>query len=253
MISVQADLFSKLLMNAKKLREDVQLVVLEDSISIICADIANVIMFHGKIPCQSNGEEYGFWVSLSRICRAISRLNGEIVINRLPVESITGDDHYELVFLNDGLEIRVREINPIKSRYIPDIFYSMRMTLTRKQISDFCSVVEDLGGSKIRLLGYGVNKTLKLEFSDDLGGASKDIIPGSFEYHPEYATKSGKILTYEETQATIYSLDYLKRGLSAFSPKDILQVWFTDDHPIRFGIWNDELTYEFYLAPRIEA
>jgi hypothetical protein len=183
----------------------------------------------------------------------MSRLKGEIFINRIPVESITGEDHYELVLYNDGLEIRVREISPITPRQIPEIFYSMRMRLTRRHLSDFCSVIEDMGGSKIRLLGNGKNKSLKLEFSDDLGGASKDITPDSFENILEFATKSGKIFTFEDTQATIYSLNYLKTGLSAFSPRDILQVWFTHDHPIRFGIWNDETVFEFYLAPRIEA
>lgn len=254
MIVVQADKFFKLLKYAKELRDETQLVIKQDTISVTTVDDANVIMFHGTIPCQSNnGEEYGFWVSLSRIYRAISRLKGEIVINRVPVESITGEDHYELVFWNDGLEIRIREISPITPRSIPVIFYSIQMTVTRKQLFDFCSVVEDLGGSKIRLLGDGRNNSLKLEYSEDLAGASQNITPHSFCYIPDFTTKSGKILTFEEIQATLYSLNYLQIGLSAFSPSDILQVWFAHDFPIRFGIWNDEFTFEFYLAPRIET
>ncbi len=215
---------------------EVRIKLLEDGMSIVAVDPANVAMVIFKIPKESFSEyEKGteVWgVNLDDLKRILKRAStsGSVVLeqeeNRL---NITIFDKIKRNFTLSLIEVESED------KEEPELSFGAKVEIdsdTLAQAIEDCAIVADsctltTGEGFFLVQGAGSLNSAKAEFSQD----EADI---------------------EGISISKYSLEYIMKFMKAKKISKKAIVKFSDDFPLRLEFPGEKLGIAFVLAPRVE-
>ncbi len=215
---------------------EVKIKVLDDGMSIVAVDPANVAMVIFKLPKESfseyetNGNTWG--INLEDLKRVLKRASGSSSIifeqdgNKLDISIY---DKIKRNFMLTLIDIDSDDKNEPKVNFLSEV--ELNSTDFVQAIED-CSVVAEsctfVSGEKFFLVeASGSINSFRAEFSEDnakINGVSK----------------------------AKYSLEYLNKFIKAQKVSNRVVIKFSDDHPLRLDFPGDKMGIGFILAPRIE-
>lgn len=215
---------------------EVKIKMLDDGMSIVAVDPANVAMVIFKLPKESFSEyqtNNNVWgINLEDLKRILKRTTGSSSIifeqdgNKLDISIY---DKIKRNFMLTLIDIDSDDKNEPKLNFTSEV--ELNSTDLVQSIED-CSVVAEscafVSGEKFFLIeASGSINSFRAEFSD------------------VNATING-------VARAKYSLEYLNKFIKAQKISDRVVLKFSDDHPLRIDFPGEKMGIGFILAPRIE-
>ncbi|MCR4284548.1 MAG: hypothetical protein NUV97_00705 [archaeon] len=215
---------------------EVRIKLLEDGLSIVAVDPANVALVIFRLPKESfsqyeTGKEV-WGVNLDDLKRILKRasLSSSIVLeqedNQLKISIF---DKIKRVFTLALIDIEHED------KDIPELIFGARVELDSisfsqaiedaRVVADSCSLIAGEGFFMIE--GIGKLNSARAEFSGD----------------------EAKIKGIAKSK---YSLEYLMKFIKAAKTSDTVVVNFSDDYPLRLDFPGEKMGIGFVLAPRVE-
>ncbi len=215
---------------------EVRIKLLEDGMSIIAVDPANVAMVIFKFPKESfsqyeaGGEVWG--VNLDDLKRILKRAsNSSSVVfeqeeNKLKISIF---DKIKRVFNMSLIEVDAEDKGE------PDLSFKSDVEINSTEFSqaiEDCKVVADscslvCGEGFFIIEGLGSLNSARAEFSGD----------------------EAKISGLAKSR---YSLEYLSKFVKASKVANDVRIRYSDDYPLRLDFAGEKLGIGFVLAPRVE-
>ncbi len=215
---------------------EVRIKMLEDGMSIVAVDPANVAMVIFKLPresfseYQTNNNVWGVNLEdLKRILRRSSNSSSIIFEQEGNKLDIAVYDKIKRNFMLTLIDIDSEDRGERKANFDTEVELS---SLDLSQAIEDCSVVAEscsfISGEKFFLVeASGTINSFRAEFSEEnanISGISK----------------------------AKYSLEYLNKFIKAQKISNRVILRFSDDHPIRIDFPGEKMGIGFILAPRIE-
>jgi len=215
---------------------EVRIKLLEDGMSIIAVDPANVAMVIFRIPKESfsqyeaGGEVWGVNLADLKLVFRRASSGANVVIeqeeNQLKISIF---DKVKRIFNMALIEVDSED------KPEPDLKFAAKVQMDSSNFSqaiEDCSVVADacslVAGKDFFIIeGLGALNSARAEFSGD-------------EAKMEGIAKSK------------YSLEYLMKFIKAGKIAERVEINFSDDYPLRLDFPGDQLGIRFILAPRVE-
>jgi len=215
---------------------EVRIKLMEDGMSIVAVDPANVAMVVFKLPKESFSKyETGndIWgVNLDDLKRILKRASTSSSIifeqeeNKLKISIF---DKVKRVFHMSLIEIESDDKDE------PELNFSCKVEMPCEQFAqaiEDCSVVADscsfvAGDGFFMVEGSGALNSARAEFTGD----------------------ESKI---EGIGKSKYSLEYLMKFIKAGKLANNVRIRFSDDYPLRLDFAGDKMGIGFILAPRVE-
>ncbi len=215
---------------------EVRIKLLEEGMSIVAVDPANVAMIVFKIPKESFSQyEAGreVWgVNLEDFKRVLKRAanSSSVVIeqeeNQLKVSMF---DKAKKNFILSLIDVESDD----KSE--PSLTFSSTVEMSSQDLAqsiEDCSVVSDS-------VGFTVS-------------ADHFVIEGNGSLNSARAEFSSDHVKVSGTGKSKYSLEYLMKFIKAKSLSEKVSIKFSDDYPLRLDFAGNRLGMGFILAPRVE-
>ncbi|MAH50078.1 hypothetical protein CMI37_29935 [Candidatus Pacearchaeota archaeon] len=215
---------------------EVRIKLLEDGMSIVAVDPANVALVIFKLPKESfsqyeiGGEVWG--VNLDDLKRILKRTStGSSVVfeqeeNRL---KITIFDKIKRVFTLALIEVDAEDKDE------PELSFNCTVEL---KSDDFAQAVEDC---------HVVADSCAL-----IAGDGFFMVEGSGSLNSARAEFSGDEAVIGGVGKSRYSLEYLMKFIKAGKISEKVSVKFSDDYPLRIDFPGEKMGIGFILAPRVE-
>lgn len=215
---------------------EVRIKLLEDGLSIVAVDPANVALAIFKLPKESfsqyehGGEVWGVNLDdLKRILKRTSTSSSIVFEQEENQLKITIFDKVKRVFTLSLIEIESED------KDVPDLRFNCNVELNSEDFSqavEDCSVVADscaliCGEGFFMVQGTGSLNSARAEFSGD------------------EANVSG-------VGRAKYSLEYLMKFIKAGKVSERVVIRFSDDYPLRVDFPGEKMGLGFILAPRVE-
>jgi proliferating cell nuclear antigen len=219
-----------------ELVNEVRIKLLEDGMSIVAVDPANVALVIFKLPKQSfsqyetGNEVWG--VNLEDLKRILKRASGSSSVvfeqedNQLKISIF---DKIKRVFTLSLINVESED------KDVPNLQFAAKVEMNADHFSeaiedarivaDSCSLIAGEGFFMVE--GMGSLNSARAEFSGD-----EALIKG--------IAKSR------------YSLEYLAKFIKAAKTSDRVVVNFSDDYPMRLDFPGEKMGIGFILAPRVE-
>jgi proliferating cell nuclear antigen len=215
---------------------EVRIKLLEDGMSIIAVDPANVALVIFKLPKESfsqydaGNEVWG--VNLDDLKKILKRagVNSSVVFEEVEGKlQISIFDKVKRVFSLALIEVSSED------KEIPELNFGARVEM---DAAGFAQAVED---AKI------VADSCALSIVD-----GKFVVAGSGNLNSAKAEFSGEHLEIFGTGKSKYSLEYLMKFIKAGKISSRVVVNFSDDYPLRLDFPGERMGIGFVLAPRVE-
>jgi len=215
---------------------EVRIKLLEDGMSIIAVDPANVAMIIFKLPKQSfsmyeiGNETWG--VNLSDLKMILRRATGSSHIvfeqeeNRLKISIF---DKVKRIFNMSLIEIESED------KEEPNLKFTCKVELSSQ---NFTQAIEDC--------------SIVADSCSLISGNNFFIVEGSGSLNSARAEFSGDEAKIEGIGKSKYSLEYLMKFVKASKISDKVVVNFSDDYPLRLDFPGSSMGIGFILAPRVE-
>ena len=224
-----------------ELVNEAKFIVSKDAIELVAMDPANVAMVIFKL-LASSFVEYDV---TEKVSLAINLNNLKQILRRAkPSDIVTiqdGDGKLTLTLkgnTNRKFSIPVIDIED-KEQKIPDLKFVSKIQLPSAVLNEAIEDVDIVGES----VGFLADENLfTVEAEGDLSNAKIEIKPGD----------DAKIQSRSSSKAK-YSVEYLKKMVSASKLADKVELQFSNDYPLRLDYKTvDKVMLSFILAPRVE-
>ena len=215
---------------------EVRIKLLEDGMSIVAVDPANVALVIFKLPKESfsqydaGDETWG--VSLGDLKKILKRASGSASVVFEEMEGklqITIHDKIKRVFSLALIEVSSED------KEIPELNFGARVEMNA---DDFAQAVEDTG-----------------IVADSCSFIVKDgvfIVEGSGNLNSARAEFSGDDVELFGVGKSKYSLEYLMKFIKATRISSRVVVNLSDDYPLKLDFPGERMGIGFVLAPRVE-
>ena len=216
---------------------EVRIKLLEDGMSIIAVDPANVAMVIFKLPKESfsqyeiGNEVWGVNLGDLRLIMRRASLSSSVVFeqedNRL---KITIFDKVKRVFNMALIEVDSED------KEEPNLSFACKVEMTSdnfQQAIEDCAIVAD---------------SCSL-----ISGSGFFIMEGSGNLNSARAEFSGDEADIQGIGKSKYSLEYLMKFIKAGKISGKVQIRFSDDYPLRLDYPGEKMGIGFVLAPRVET
>ncbi|MFH1451862.1 MAG: hypothetical protein ABIF88_01670 [archaeon] len=215
---------------------DVRIKLLEDGLSIVAVDPANVALVIFKLPketfsqYEAGNEVWGVNLDdLKRILKRASTSSSIIFEQEDNQLKISIYDRVKRVFMLSLIEIESDD------KAVPDLSFACKIEM---DADSFSSAIEDC-----RIVADSCSLTL---------GEGFFIIEGSGSLNSARAEFSGDEVKMTGIGRSKYSLEYLMKFIKASKISDKVVVNFSDDYPLRLDFPGEKMGIGFILAPRVE-
>ena len=215
---------------------EVRIKLLEDGLSIVAVDPANVALAIFKLPRTSFTEYVAgreVWgVSLEDLKRILKRATGSssVVIeqedNKLKISIF---DKIKRVFTLSLIDVESED------KDIPDLKFSSKVEIDS---SSFSQTIEDMN--------------VVADSCTFIVGEGFFMVEGSGSLNSARAEFSGDEAQISGIAKSKYSLEYLMKFTKAAKISKRVVVNFSDDYPLRLDFPGEKMGIGFILAPRVE-
>ncbi|MCK4649905.1 hypothetical protein KAT36_01605 [Candidatus Pacearchaeota archaeon] len=215
---------------------EVRIKLLEDGLSIIAVDPANVALVIFRLPKESfveydaGNEVWG--VNLGDLKKILKRASGAASVTLEEVEGklkISVFDKVKRTFSLALIEIRSED------KDIPELNFGARVEMGSR---DFAQAVEDASIVADSCTFVLKDDVFTIEGNGSLNSARAEFEGGELEIFGKGKSK--------------YSLDYLMKFVKGVNISANVVVSFSDDYPLRLDFPGERMGIGFVLAPRVE-
>lgn len=216
---------------------EVRIKLLEDGMSIVAVDPANVAMIMFKLPKESFSQyEIGkeVWgvnlADLKQILKRASKSSSMIIEQEENKLKISIFDKVKRVFNMSLIEVESEE------KEEPDLNFSCKVEMDSDSFSqavEDCNVVADACGL--------------------VAGNDFFIVEGSGSLNSARAEFSGDEVSISGMGKSRYSLEYLMKFIKAKKISNKVKIGFSEDYPLRLDFAGEKMGIGFVLAPRVET
>ena len=225
---------------------EVRIKLLEDGMSIIAVDPANVALVIFKLPKESfsqydaGNETWG--VNLDDLKKILKRagMNSSVVLEEEAGKlKISIFDKIKRTFSLSLIEVSSED------KDIPELNFGARVEMSAE---GFAQAVEDanvVADSCTLRLGDG---KFFVEGSGNLNSAMAEFTP----LDKDQTGQAGEDLEIFGAGKSKYSLEYLMKFIKAGKISSRVVVNFSDDYPLRLDFPGERMGIGFVLAPRVE-
>ena len=215
---------------------EVRIKLLEDGMSIVAVDPANVAMVIFKMPkenfsqYEAGGEVWG--VNLSDLKGILKRasLSSSIVFeqeeNQLKISIF---DKVKRIFNMALIDVESEDKNE------PDLQFACKVEMNS---IDFSQAIEDCN--------------VVADSCSFISGNGFFVVEGHGSLNSARAEFSGDDVVFEGVGKSKYSLEYLMKFIKAGRIAGKVKINFSDDYPLRLDFAGDSMGLGFVLAPRVE-
>ncbi len=224
---------------------EVRFKLLDDGLSVVAVDPANVALVIFRLPKESfseyeaGGEVWG--VNLADLKKIMKRATGAASVTLQEVEGklkITIFDKIKRNFSLALIEVSAED------KDIPELNFAARVEMNSK---DFAQAVEDAA--------VVADSCAFVLSSNNESVDSKDsvfAIEGSGTLNSARAEFSGGDIELFGQGRSKYSLEYLMKFIKGSKISKNVVVNFSDDYPLRLDFPGERMGVGFVLAPRVE-
>ena len=215
---------------------EVRIKLLEDGLSVVAVDPANVALVIFRLPKESfsqyeaGGEVWG--VNLGDFKKILKRASGAASITLEEVEGKLKIVIFDKVRRNFSLALI--EVSA-EDKDIPELNFAARVEMNAR---DFSQAVEDANV---------VADSCSFALSDDVFS-----IEGNGTLNSAKAEFSGGDLELFGQGRSKYSLEYLMKFIKGMKVSGQVVVNFSDDYPLRLDFPGEKMGIGFVLAPRVD-
>lgn len=216
---------------------EVRIKLLEEGLSVVAVDPANVAMVIFKLPrsvfsqYEAGGEVWG--VNLADLKQVLKRAAGSSSVVFEQEENqlkITIFDKVKRIFTLSLIEIESED------KEEPALTFGCKIEIGSE---NFQQAVEDCA--------------IVADACSLISGSNFFIIEGSGSLNSARAEFSGDEVKIEGIGKSKYSLEYLMKFIKAGKISKKVVVNFSDDYPLRLDFPGEKMGMGFILAPRVEA
>ncbi len=228
---------------------EVRIKLLEDGLSIVAVDPANVALVIFRLPKESfaeydaGNEVWG--VNLADLKKIMRRASGAASVTLEEAEGklkITIFDKIKRNFSLALIEVSAED------KDIPELNFGARVEMNAK---DFAQAIED---AVIVADSCAFVLSSKVSDEHDSTGSNEDVfaIEGNGSLNSARAEFSGGDIEMFGKGRSKYSLEYLMKFVKGMKISDNVVVNFSDDYPLRLDFPGEKMGIGFVLAPRVE-
>jgi len=215
---------------------EVRIKLLEDGMSIVAVDPANVALVIFKLPKESFSEydagDATWGVNLGDLKKILKRASGSASVvfeERDGKLQITIHDKIKRVFSLALIEVSSED------KDIPELNFGARVEMSA---DDFARAVEDVG--------------IVADSCSFVVGDGKFVVEGSGNLNSARAEFSGEGVELFGVGRSKYSLEYLMKFIKATKITNRVVVNLSDDYPLKLDFPGERMGIGFVLAPRVE-
>lgn len=216
---------------------EVRLKLLEDGLSVVAVDPANVALVIFRLPKESftqyecGGEIWG--VNLGDLKRILKRASGAASVSLEEVEGKLKITIYDRIRRNFSLSLI--EVSA-EDKDIPELNFGARVEMDAR---DFSQAIEDASIVADSCAFVMDNDVFAVEGKGSLNSARAEFSKGEdIEIFGKGRSK--------------YSLEYLMKFIKGMKISKNVVVSFSDDYPLRLDFPGERMGVGFVLAPRVE-
>jgi len=224
---------------------EVRIKLLEDGLSVVAVDPANVALVIFRLPKESfaqyDASDEVWGVSLGDLKKILKRASGSASVTLEEVEGklrITIFDKVKRVFSLALIEVSAED------KDIPELNFGARVEMGAR---DFAQAVEDASV-------VADSCAFILSSKDDPTGPKEDVfmVEGSGSLNSARAEFGGSDLETFGQGKSKYSLEYLMKFIKGVKISERVVVNFSDDYPLKLDFPGEKMGIGFVLAPRVE-
>lgn len=215
---------------------EVRIKLLEDGLSVIAVDPANVALVIFRLPKESfvqyegKGEVWG--VNLGDLKKILKRASSAASITLEEVEGLLKISIFDKVKRNFSLALI--EVQA-EDKDIPELNFAARVEMGAR---DFSQAVEDASVVADSCAFVLKDDVFAVEGKGTLNSARLEFSGGELELFGQGRSK--------------YSLEYLMKFVKGLKVSSSVVVSFSDDYPLRLDFPGEKMGIGFVLAPRVE-
>jgi len=219
-----------------ELVSEVRIKLLEDGMSIVAVDPANVALVIFKFPKQSfsqyetGNEVWG--VNLEDLKKILKRASGSSSVvfeeeeNKLKISIF---DKIKRVFTLSLVNVESED------KDVPNLQFAAKVEMNANSFSEAIEDVRIVADSCSLIAGEGFF-----------------MVEGVGSLNSARAEFSGDEATIKGIGKSRYSVEYLSKFIKAAKTSDRVMVSFSDDYPMRLDFPGEKMGIGFILAPRVE-
>ena len=215
---------------------EVRIKLLEDGLSVVAVDPANVALVIFRLPKESfteydAGDEV-WGVSLGDLKKILKRASGAASVTLEEVEGklrITIFDKVKRVFSLALIEVSAED------KDIPELNFGARVEMGSR---DFAQAIEDASVVADSCAFVLDDDVFAVEGNGTLNSARAEFRGGDLEIFGQGKSK--------------YSLEYLMKFVKGVKISERVVVNFSDDYPLKLDFPGEKMGIGFVLAPRVE-
>jgi proliferating cell nuclear antigen len=215
---------------------EVRIKLLEDGLSVVAVDPANVALVIFRLPKESFSEyEVGneVWgVNLADLKKILKRAASAASITLEEAEGKLKISIFDKVKRNFNLSLI--EVSS-EDKDIPELNFAARVEMNAR---DFSQAVEDASVVADSCAFVLKDEVFVVEGKGTLNSAQAEFTGGDLELFGQGRSK--------------YSLEYLMKFVKALKISGQVVINFSDDYPLRLDFPGERMGIGFVLAPRVE-
>ncbi len=215
---------------------EVRIKLLDDGLSVVAVDPANVALVIFRLPKESfseyiaGGEVWG--VNLGDLKKIMKRASGAASVTLEEVEGKLKISIFDKIKRNFSLALV--EVSA-EDKEIPELNFAARVEMNAK---DFSQAVEDASIVADSCAFVLKDEVFAVEGNGTLNSAQAEFSGGDLEMFGQGRSK--------------YSLEYLMKFIKGMKISTNVVVNFSDDYPLRLDFPGEKMGIGFILAPRVE-
>ena len=215
---------------------EVRIKLLDDGMSIVAVDPANVALVIFRLPKESfveyNPGNAVWGVNLADLKKIMKRASGAASVTLEEVEGKLKISVFDKVKRNFNLALI--EVSA-EDKEVPELNFAARVEMDAK---DFAQAVEDVGIVADSCAFVLKDDVFAVEGNGNLNSARLEFSGGDIEIFGQGKSK--------------YSLEYLMKFIKGMKVSSSVVVSFSDDYPLRLDFPGERMGIGFVLAPRVE-
>lgn len=215
---------------------EVRIKLLEDGLSIIAVDPANVALVIFRLPKEtfteynSGNEVWG--VNLSDLKKILKRASGAMSVI---LEEIEGKLKISILDkVKRTFDLSLINVSS-EDKDVPELNFSARIEMPAK---DFSQAIEDAAVVADSCALILKDNVFSIEGKGTLNSAQAEFSGGEMELFGEGRSK--------------YSIEYLMKFIKGIKISGDVVVNFSNDYPLRLDFPGEKMGIGFVLAPRVE-
>ncbi len=215
---------------------EVRIKLLEDGLSIIAVDPANVALVIFRLPKESfaeyNSGDEVWGVNLADLKKILKRASGAASVTLEEVDGklrISIFDRVKRAFNLSLINVSAED------KEVPELNFAARVEMSAR---DFSQAVEDAAIVADSCALVLKDDIFSVEGTGTLNSARAEFSGGEMELFGEGRSK--------------YSLEYLMKFIKGVKISGNVVVNFSDDYPLRLDFPGEKMGIGFVLAPRVE-